>query len=781
VGRHSSSTSWEELFAANAQDAPTRTGSDRWAAVPTLLVGAVLASLIMTLLIAPFVTGPALAVRTASDWWHNLPTELPLDEALPLRTVLTDKNGKPFASLFGENRVPLSLQQINPYVVAALLATEDDRFYEHGALDPKGLVRAFLRNQGGASLQGGSTISQQYVKNLLLTNATTDANRSAVTAATLDRKLREARLAVALELRLTKDQILQGYLNTVNFGGGAYGIGAASLHYFSIPAASLTISQAATLIALLKAPTYYSPVTYPKNSLRRRNTVINRMLRTGRITVLQAKAALATKQNLTLSDPPSGCAVSTYPFYCAWVKQILETDPVFGATPEARQQELYHGGFTIRTALDPAVMAAAEVAARRALTATNRVAAAVAVVVPGTGAVAAIATSRSWGVKVAEGQTEVLLPTVPAFQPGSTFKAFTLATAIEQGIPLTTTFDTPDGYQPAGLNYPAGGFHNDNNRNNGVLNAYQATARSVNTWFIQLEQQTGVLPIADMATRLGITSLIRQGPDRITSRDGAFTLGTAEVSPLDMASAYATFAAGGVACRPIAILSMTDRAGVPAPVPSAQCHQAISPTVATLVTDVLRAPFGSDGTAAGLALSGRSAAGKTGTTNNSAATWFTGFTPQYSTSVWVGDPRGGQKYPLRNVLAYGTTFAVVYGGSIAGPIWRDVMTTIQQPLPVVDFPSAQGLVDIATVVPDVRGLRRDDAITALLDAGYRVNIAPLNAAAGSLGTPGFVAAQSVAPGSRASLTAIVTLTLTAGSSTQVTIPEPWQRDSTEAP
>lgn len=255
MGRHNSSTSWEELFASNAQDAPTRTGSDRWAAVPTLLVGAVLTCLIMTLLIVPFVAGPALAVRTASDWWHNLPTELPLDEALPLRTVLTDKNGKPFASLFGENRVPLTLQQINPDVVAALLATEDDRFYEHGALDPKGLLRAFLRNQGGSSLQGGSTISQQYVKNLLLTNATTDADRTAVTAATLDRKLREARLAVALELRLTKDQILQGYLNTVNFGGGAYGIGAASLHYFSTPAAALSISQAATLIALLKAPT----------------------------------------------------------------------------------------------------------------------------------------------------------------------------------------------------------------------------------------------------------------------------------------------------------------------------------------------------------------------------------------------------------------------------------------------------------------------------------------------------------------------------------------------
>ena len=733
-------------------------------------------------LAAPFLLPPALVARQAAYGWQDLPTSLPLAAELPQRTELVDRNGKTFAVLFGQNRTPVKLSQVAKPAVDALLATEDDRFYQHGAFDPVGLARAVVHNRSGGSRQGGSGITQQYVKNLLLSQATTQDQADAVTQATLGRKIRELKYAVALENSISKDQILERYLNTVNFGDGAWGIGAAALHYFDVPAAKLTVAQAATLIGILKSPTNYNPVDNPERSTTRRDVVLGRMLAAGRISQAQHDAAVATPLHLKVTDPPHGCGASTFPFYCQWIVDEISHDSGFGATPEARQELLFRGGLTVHTALDPNAMKIATEAARRALTAKNRVATGIAIVEPGTGEVRALATNRTWGRDAGKGQTQIVLPTRHAFQPGSNFKPITLAAAIEQGFSLSTTFDTPDGYVPANMNYPPGGFHNDNNRNNGVLNATQATARSVNTWYIQLEERYGVLPVADMAERLGITSLPRKGSHKITSKDASLTLGTYEVSPLEMAAAYATFASGGIACKPIGVVSMTDRSGKQKPVASAQCHRAISPYVADSVSQVLRAVFAPYGTGAGLDLGGRPTAGKTGTTNDSAATWFTGFTPQYAMSVWVGDPRGGQKYPLHNIEAYGQQIGTVYGRSVAGPIWKDTMLGLHQGLTIKQFesPAASAMSGLQPPVPDVRGMSRDAAVTALLDAGFRVQLLPKTAAADPNLPPGQVAAQSPKSGALADYSSLVSLTLTDGSDVHAAIPAPWQipRDAT---
>lgn len=677
-------------------------------------------ALAVGLLAAP--AGAALAgARAALGAWTALPSELDLPAALPAHSVMYAADGSVIATFYSENRIPVRLADVSGYVIDAIVATEDARFFDHHGVDWAGTARALWNNARGLPQQGGSGITQQYVKNVLIAQATTAAQVAAAKGGSYARKVREARYALALEATVGKDQILENYLNTVYFGDGAYGIGAAARHFFSVDAADLTLPQAALLAGLVNNPSAFDPTRNPSAAADRRRHVLARMADEGYITAAQAAAASRAPVGLDLAVPANGCAAGPFPLYCQWVRTILETDPAFGATPEQRQALVYRGGLAIRTALDPRVQRAAEAAARDALSPSRRIATAIAVVRPGTGRVVALATNKAFGQ--GPGQTELLLPVRAKFQNGSTFKPLTAAAALEAGVNPTLVIAAGATYVPAnGRNYPDGGFHNAGDGPGGTMDMAGALRRSVNTWFVELEDRIGVLPVARVARAMGLASLPVDGPGAITEKDAALTLGAWDTSPLQVASAYATLAGHGLACAPIAITSATGPDGRPIPVPRPGCRQAIRPSTADTVTGMLVGVIeGADGTGYRARLDGdRPAAGKTGSTNDYGAAWFAGFTADYAAAVWVGDPRGPQYNMSGGIVAYGQPVRPVYGGTVPALIWKATMDAIHEGRPVRPLarPGGEAAIGMTNVIPDVRGLAPADASRLLAAAGF---------------------------------------------------------------
>ena len=661
-------------------------------AVHTVLLSALAMIVILALIGAGFAalaTPAVLAATTTTNrvtaYWEEFPSDLPIAAALPQHVVLLDKGGAEFARFYSENRIPITFEQISPNFVNALVATEDSRFWEHSGVDFAGIARAFMANlTNDDRTEGASTITQQLVQNILISNARNDDERTVAKGDTYEAKIREVKYAVALEKTMPKNDILTTYANAVYFGNLAYGVEAASRVYFSTDAASLTIPQAAMLVGLLQSPVQFDPYARPEAAQPRRDAVIDRMVVEGYITADDAAAAKATPLELLRGDTPSGCATSAYPYYCALVQQELLSNAAFGATPEERQQKLNLGGITVTTALDRGVSDAATRAATDALGNDNRVAAGIGVVVPGTGHIAAVAENRNWD------QTQVVYAT-SAQQPGSVMKPLTLVTALEQGIPMSTTLVANGPYFSRVLDNPPKGYTNFGNAQLGAIDARSAIRQSVNIYFVKLIEQTTVLSVVDMAKRLGITTInTNEGdPNAVAPRTGSFALGTSSVTPVEMANVYATFAAGGIKCNPIAVIAaVRTTTGEPLPTSAPDCHQEISPAIAAQMDDALQGTFNGGGTLAGVgALPGRETAGKTGTTDDSSANWTVGMTPQFATAVWVGDPRGGFAYPLTRVNAYGRTFFKTTGSAIAGRIWKTVMVDLHAGVPAVPFPN----------------------------------------------------------------------------------------------
>lgn len=742
------------------------------------VVATTLMGLLLALLTVPFVGAAAITLREANDYWEAMPSALP-EQPLPQRSVMLAADGTTIAEFYSENRVPVALKQVPKILRTAVVAIEDSRFYDHHGVDFRGIARALLNNALGGSTQGASTLTQQYVKNVLLNAADTDKVKQEVTSRTSYlRKLREAKLAIELERHMNKSQILTKYLNIAYFGDGAYGIGTAARHYFNKRVENLNLPEAALLAGLVKNPTGYDPTNNKPAARERRNVVLARMYDLDKITYRQYDTARRSPVTLHIRDARNGCVGSRYPFYCQWVKQQLEDDPIFGKTPAARNARLFRGGMTIHTTLDPHAQDLAQHAVDTALGRTNRVAAASVTVEPGTGNVIAMATNRGFGR--GHGKTELILPVLPAFQPGSNFKPFTLAAALERGYDLSTVYDAPPVYAPANMNYPSTGFTNSGSYENGPLTAPQALWRSSNTFFVHLEEQVGVLNVANMATRLGITSLPTSGPRAITPRDASLTLGTYEVSPLEMAGAYATFAAHGIHCTPVAITSITDADDQPVAIPDADCHEAIPAGVADTMAQVMKGTIdGPDPNRTGKDMTiGRPAAGKTGTTETNAAVWFSGFTPQYATSVWVGDPRGGFKYPLVGFYAYGHYISRAYGYLVAGPIWRDVMLGLHANLPVEDFTTPSPFIGFTNLTPDVRGLTLPQAIQVLTGAGFDVTLSRKTAEDDPLLKRNRVYATTPSAGALVGYGTTVDITMTAGSDPNIRIAVPPPTDDT---
>jgi penicillin-binding protein 1A len=554
-----------------------------------------------------------------------------------------------------KNRQPVPLNRISKWMRLATVSIEDRRFYEHSGIDLEGIARALAADvQAGRVVEGGSTITQQLVRNLYISREVT-----------FERKLIEACLAVRLNNRRSKAWILESYLNTVYYGNHAYGVQAASQTYFSKPVWKLTLGQAALLAGLTQAPSDYDPLNKPSSALRRRNQVLQAMLTNGDITDRQYYAAVEDRQ-LHLKPGRIYTRIRE-PYFFSYVREQLIAQ--YGANT------VRSGGLRVYTTVDRRFQQNARNAVLRTLPYRQDPAAAIVSINPGTGAIRAMTA-----VTPAKRRNQFNLASQARRQAGSTFKTFVLAAAINQGVDPDTTYyvSKPFFYQPDPLSEPWEVQTYDHSYL-GSVSIHRATLSSDNTVFAQLTLDLGPEKVAEMAHRLGVRSNLK-------TREGVYVpslgLGSAGVSPLDMASAYATLASGGIYSEPMAIRKVvlpdgtTDTdAGWGTP----HRRRVIPDWVADEVTKILHDNYTS-GTGVGASVDFyRPAAGKTGTTDDHTDAWFCGYTPTLSTTVWVGYPQA--LIPMENV--HGISVA---GGTFPATIWNLFMRSSIGNTQPVEFP-----------------------------------------------------------------------------------------------
>jgi membrane peptidoglycan carboxypeptidase len=684
-----------------------------------LLGAAAFAGVLVGLLALPGIGSVGMAARDASDSFQNLPDDFSLKPP-PERTTVYSADGQVIAQFYYHNRESVSLDQVAPIMQKAIVAIEDARFFQHGPLDMKGSFRALVTNaQDGGIKQGGSTLTQQYVKNLLVENAKDDKEAQAAKAPNFGRKLRELRYAVNVEKQLTKNQILEGYLNIAYFGSGAYGVQAASQYYFSKNASELTLPEAALLAGVTNSPYFYDPEINQKGATDRRNTVLYRMVDLKIITKQQADQAAAAPIRLHIKKPKTDCADSKAPFFCEYVKDEILGNKEFGKTENEREALLYRGGLTIRTTLDMKAQKAAQRAL--ALRPSQSKTATEAMVKPGTGEIKAMVVSKDYGDHKKKGQTTLNLAADYAhggnggYSAGSTFKIFTLATAIDKGYGPGTTLPAPNsttvsGYTDCkGNHFEPWTLSNAETSKRKSANLNTGTWDSINTFYAYLEQRVGLCDASRMAGAFGMRQANGQALQQVPSQ----VLGTNSIDVTHLAAAYAGFAARGLYCTPIAINDVTDADGRKISVPKAKCGKAVDASVADEVTHILQGVLTS-GTGRGMGL-GRPAAGKTGTCEAHSCALLAGYTPDLAAAVWYGDP----------AAPFGNPSPGVYGANV-GPIWRSSMqgalrgtTPSSFRTPVDDFGNLS-----QARVPNVRGLSIQDATRQIEAAGFSVQVSP---------------------------------------------------------
>ncbi|ASQ95554.1 transglycosylase domain-containing protein [Streptomyces sp. 11-1-2] len=655
------------------------------------LAGAVMAGLAL-----PAVGALGLAAKGTVEEFDGIPANLKTPP-LSQRTTILDAEGGEIAKVYSRDRTIVKLNDISPYMRQAIVAIEDARFYEHGAVDLKGVLRAVNTNaQGGGVSQGASTLTQQYVKNVFVEEAGDDKEKVAqATRQSIGRKIKELKYAIKVEKELGKKRILENYLNITFFGQQAYGIEAAAQRYFSKPAKDLKLEQAALLAGLVQSPSRYDPVSAPKSAKERRDTVLQRMAQVKDITPAQAAAAQKKPLGLKVSMPRSGCitAVQGAGFFCDYVRETLLNDPAFGKTAEARAKRWTQGGLTIRTTLDPKAQKSVQKSIKAHVYQSDPVATAVTLVEPGTGKVLGMGQSRPYGF--GENETQINLSADRSmggsnygFQVGSTFKPITAAAAIEQGKKPYQRYSSP--YKMA---YPSpvttckgtwtndegATVENENEKEVGPYGMRDATAKSVNTYFVQLISDIGVCPVTQMADKMGVKRADGKEHNQVPS----LTLGSEGFSPLTMANAYATFANRGVYCSPVFIESITGPDHKELKVPQSKCSRAMSAKTADTINTLLRGVV-EDGTGKQAGLQSRASAGKTGTTDERRAAWFVGYTPNMAGAVWVGGP-GTKGVKMENITIGGVPHDKVYGADTPGPIWKDAMSGALDGKPAPNF------------------------------------------------------------------------------------------------
>jgi penicillin-binding protein 1A len=630
---------------------------------------------------------------------------LPVPDTLPVPrppgggqiSRVYDVNGEEIGqfSEFEQNR-PIKKADIPKHLKQAVIAAEDKNFYRHGGLDLRGTVRALVADVRGREYrQGGSTITQQYVK-----LAYTGAER------TLSRKVREAILASQLSGKVAKEEILFKYLSSVYLGEGAYGVGAAAETYFHKPVNELTLSESALLAGLIPAPSRYEPRANAGQAEAKRVLVLDKMLQQGFISGAEHADAMPQRVRMASSVPvAAGTATIVHPAQQPFVKHPYFVDYVRRYLEKKYGRDaVYRGGLEVRTTIDPRLQGVAEAAVRAGLEGTQPpLEMALVSVEPQTGFVKSMVGGRDFNAQ--DGQVNLALgkchfpkaedrddvdveatcwdpkkTTVEGGgtgrQPGSSWKPFVLAAAFKKGILDTKVYRAPSQYRIPNCTGEKGCvIENFEGTSGGSATLRQATAKSYNTVYAQVILDVGVPEVAEMAKNLGITSAWVANPQ---VHGPSYALGAQEVSPLDMASAYGTFSTGGLRLEPTPVLwAKASNGKFVEDNRKRRPRRVVEKIIADNVTDVLRGVItGGTGARADI---GRPTAGKTGTSQEFANAWFVGFTPQLSTAVWIGDKTGN--VPLRNVKG----LERVTGGSIPAETWKAFMLEALKDVPPVDF------------------------------------------------------------------------------------------------
>ncbi|MFL6080067.1 MAG: transglycosylase domain-containing protein [Ornithinibacter sp.] len=719
-------------------------------AVLRLLFGFVVLSTVAGLLMAglaiPAVGATGEAAKGGVSFFNDLPSEFTVSP-LAQQSRILDADGKLIANPYDENRIIVPLKKISKNMQNAQIAIEDSRFYNHGGLDMRGFSRAMISNLQGGSVQGASTLTQQFVKITLQENALKKGDKGAARAATsktYSRKLQELKYALNVEENFTKDQILEGYLNLVYYGDQAYGVEAASLNYFGVPASKLSLGQAALLAGVVQQPTAYNPVLNPKAAEARRNVVLDRMQSLGVATPKDVTAAKKVPvKKMIRKQPVKGvCHRSPQPYFCAYVLEYLQKSPqmaVLGKTPADRLKTINQGGLTIRTTLKPAMQKAAQKEITKAVKIGNKqnLGAAATILEPGTGKILAMAQASDFEKMQTNINVDQKYGGGPnGYQFGSTAKMFGLVTALEKGMPLNGTIKVPfaDGKKAyefkqeslfkskCGGSRPFWPVKNDYASGGKLMSLGEGIAKSINTWAAELVIETGPCDVRDTMTKMGL----HKGDGKpINPYVSDITLGSGTTNPMSLANAYATLAASGKRCEPYAITSITTSDKKAIKVPGPQCKQVIPADVANGATELLQGTL-EFGTAKGnWDVNARPAAGKTGTTEKHNQSWFVGYTKQLATAVWIGNVKvtnAKGKLNSLNGKCFGEYGCIrqVFGGTVSAPVWSKLMRAASKGMPVKDFPAPSSKIRNGDLIPlpGVIGASVARAQSRLSDAGF---------------------------------------------------------------
>ncbi len=763
----------------------------------TAIVGlSAIAGLLATVMVTPALAVTGMSMNNSIGLFENLPDYIKPDvlaQKTNIYAVDSADNPVLLASVFAQNREEVGWDEISQFAKDAVIATEDPRFYSHGGVDVASTLRAALGNASSGGVESGaSTISMQYVKNILVQRAEAETDpelRAAAyedaTGTSVDRKLREMKLAIGLEKEFTKDEILLGYLNIAGFGGQTYGIQAASMLYYGVRAADLSVAQAASLIATVNQPNGLridDPDNVAANQARRDLDVLPSMLRENRITQAQHDEAAATPVTPVITMPSTGCQTANElgaGFFCNYVSRIIDNQKILGVDENGASNTLRLGGYDIFTTLDVDLQTGARDATNANVPKSSDqldLGSSLVTVEPGTGRILAMAQNKDFNADpdapTAE-STAVNYSTDQAtggsngFQVGSTYKVFTLAEWLKNGNALDERVNgSPQTYDVSTfrnscdgpLSGPPYAPRNDGGSNPGTVTVLGATSASVNNAYINMAKRLDQCEIRKTAQAFGV----ERADGTVLTSYVSDILGTNEVAPLNMAAAFAGIANNGIYCAPLAIDRIVDSSGNEIPVPQTDCSPAVSPEVAATMAYALTTVVTGGTATASNPRNGIPHFGKTGTTNDEKDTWFVGASTKLATAVWVGNVASSVSMRVR---VDGTS-----GTSLRHNVWREYTTIADAKYGGDAFPAPDPAMvrGIQVPVPSVLGLSMEQARTVIQANGFE--FADGGATASAL-EPGLVARSS--PTGSASRGAVITVYISDGS---LVVPEPSPGD-----